>query len=333
MSKTKHNNRTHPFRCGRPPPLSLTVLSLVTVTHCTSTITNLPGAVSLSVCSNRLSTTIFTSPEHKLSLIKIQNGVFCFMDVLFFFFLESVVVVVVLIFMLLFTVDFFKSITTSLASSSSRRKILRCLFNSQRRKKEWKEHILLGLLHQYLPSLSVSAQLSPSPAGSFKIYLPKIRFCSYMLFMCFTRFWHSLLCVFQIRRYVYNDVLRLDDAQKLFDCAFVQVSIILMRLWWNSWNTRVKHMDTQPSCYSSLLVLSVHTFIAVYIDSFLSSQTEYLATFFMPPFFWKANCTHYFVPNQFQFCVFAVLYYKQCKGDIFKSQATNKDSEYQRQQL
>ncbi|KAL3571834.1 hypothetical protein D5086_025738 [Populus alba] len=26
----------------------------------------------------------------------------------------------------------------------------------------------------------------------------------------------------QIRRYVYNDVLRLDDAQKLFDCAFVQ---------------------------------------------------------------------------------------------------------------
>ncbi|KAG6747938.1 hypothetical protein NC652_032622 [Populus alba x Populus x berolinensis] len=30
---------------------------------------------------------------------------------------------------------------------------------------------------------------------------------------------HRLL---QIRRYVYNDVLRLDDAQKLFDCAFVQ---------------------------------------------------------------------------------------------------------------
>ncbi|KAB5569058.1 hypothetical protein DKX38_002851 [Salix brachista] len=32
---------------------------------------------------------------------------------------------------------------------------------------------------------------------------------------------HRLL---QIRRYVYNDVLRLDDAQKLFDSAFVQVS-------------------------------------------------------------------------------------------------------------
>lgn len=127
-----------PLDVAALPPPPLTVLSLVTVTHCTSTITNLPGAVSLSVCSNRLSTTIFTSPEHKLSLIKIQNGVFCFMDVLFFFFLESVVVVlvVVLIFMLLFTVDFFKSITTSLASSSSRRKILRCLFNSQRRKKE-----------------------------------------------------------------------------------------------------------------------------------------------------------------------------------------------------
>jgi hypothetical protein len=30
--------------------------------------------------------------------------------------------------------------------------------------------------------------------------------------------------MFQIRRYVYNDVLRVDDAQKLFDSAFVQVS-------------------------------------------------------------------------------------------------------------
>ncbi|KAG6784653.1 hypothetical protein POTOM_010351 [Populus tomentosa] len=35
---------------------------------------------------------------------------------------------------------------------------------------------------------------------------------------------HRLL---QIRRYVYNDVLRLDDAQKLFDSAFVQVDHIL----------------------------------------------------------------------------------------------------------
>lgn len=33
--------------------------------------------------------------------------------------------------------------------------------------------------------------------------------------------------VFQIRRYVYHDVIRLDDAAKLIDCAFVQVSKIL----------------------------------------------------------------------------------------------------------
>ena len=30
--------------------------------------------------------------------------------------------------------------------------------------------------------------------------------------------------MFQIRRYVYHDVIRLDDATKLMDCAFVQVS-------------------------------------------------------------------------------------------------------------
>ncbi|XP_040994867.1 protein RGF1 INDUCIBLE TRANSCRIPTION FACTOR 1-like isoform X1 [Juglans microcarpa x Juglans regia] len=35
---------------------------------------------------------------------------------------------------------------------------------------------------------------------------------------------HRLL---QIRRYVYHDVIRLDDAAKLIDCAFVQVSIFL----------------------------------------------------------------------------------------------------------
>lgn len=30
--------------------------------------------------------------------------------------------------------------------------------------------------------------------------------------------------MFQIRRYVYQDVIRLDDAAKLVDCDYVQVS-------------------------------------------------------------------------------------------------------------
>ena len=40
-----------------------------------------------------------------------------------------------------------------------------------------------------------------------------------------------MLCAgFQIRRYVYHDVIRLDDAAKLIDCAYVQVSTILQNL-------------------------------------------------------------------------------------------------------
>ena len=52
----------------------------------------------------------------------------------------------------------------------------------------------------------------------------KISFCSYMTNHVFNKFWYFSPCMFQIRRYVYNDVLRVDDAQKLFDSAFVQVS-------------------------------------------------------------------------------------------------------------
>lgn len=43
--------------------------------------------------------------------------------------------------------------------------------------------------------------------------------------------------MFQIRRYVYHDVIRLDDAAKLIDCSSVQVSEIsqLSKLNYTFW--------------------------------------------------------------------------------------------------
>ncbi|KAG6505894.1 hypothetical protein ZIOFF_031204 [Zingiber officinale] len=40
---------------------------------------------------------------------------------------------------------------------------------------------------------------------------------------------HSHHPLLQVRRYVYNDVVRLDDLEKLIDCSFVQVEHVLSR--------------------------------------------------------------------------------------------------------
>jgi len=204
FSCPKHNKKTHPFiwRPGITRLPSSLLLTLVTVTPYTSTVTTLPGAVSLSL-SLSLAVIVSTSPSLQALTTNTdlhlphQNSKwygFCFINSCFSF-LE--LLAVVLIFVFLYTVGFIKSITTSLASSTSYREILQCLCNSRRSKKEWKEHILLGLLHQYLPSLSVSSRLSPSLAGSFKTYLLRSVFALTWQIMYLTSFDIFLLVCFR----------------------------------------------------------------------------------------------------------------------------------------
>ena len=57
-----------------------------------------------------------------------------------------------------------------MAWGSSQGEVLQRLCNSRVCKEEWKEHLLLGLLHQYLPSLLVPSPLSPTFAGSFRYF-------------------------------------------------------------------------------------------------------------------------------------------------------------------
>ncbi|CAL9079041.1 unnamed protein product, partial [Musa textilis] len=65
---------------------------------------------------------------------------------------------------------------------------------------EREEHLLPRLLHQHLHPLRSRPPLPPTPPAqlSFSLLLPSVR------------------------RYVYNDVVRLDDLEKLVDCCFVQ---------------------------------------------------------------------------------------------------------------
>lgn len=137
---------------------------------------------------------------------------------------------------LFFAVGFIFTSVTTLAWSAYHREILQRLFNSRRREEKRKEYLLFRLLYQFVSSLLVSTWLSSSLAGSknsstliFNHYIHiYIRIC-----MSIDRFQFCVWCV-QIRRYVYHDVIRLDDATNLVDCAYIQVTItkhLLFSIW------------------------------------------------------------------------------------------------------
>ncbi|KAJ6400344.1 hypothetical protein OIU84_015907 [Salix udensis] len=131
------------------------------VTHCTRYYYQFARRrSSLCVQSNSYFASILTTPEHKLSLIKIQN------------------------------VDFFKSSTTlpGFKLFSQKNSFDACFIHKGARKNE-----------RNIFCLDCCVSICPH-------CLPP----------------HNSHRLLQIRRYVYNDVLRLDDAQKLFDCASVQ---------------------------------------------------------------------------------------------------------------
>lgn len=126
----------------------------------------------------------------------------------------------------------FKS-STFLACRSAHWEVLQRLHNSWGGEEEWEEHLLLGLLHQFLPSLFHPSPISQTLEGSHQISQPKfvlysvnIQFSEVMMLDACCSLW------IQIRRYVYHDVLRLDDAARLIDCAFVQVSISIQHINW-----------------------------------------------------------------------------------------------------
>lgn len=63
-----------------------------------------------------------------------------------------------------------------------------------------------------------------SPHSSHRLIQVRSSTINSITFPQITKLFHVL---FQIRRYVYQNVIRLDDIEKLIDCAFVQVYIFI----------------------------------------------------------------------------------------------------------
>lgn len=112
------------------------------------------------------------------------------------------------------------SINSAVARDPLGREILCSLLVSRVGQEEREERLVLGLLHLHLLALPLPSS-SPTPPLTSDAH-HKILFFH---FTCFfidlsSRSWHGL----QIRRYVYNDVIRLEDMERLIDCSLVQVS-------------------------------------------------------------------------------------------------------------
>lgn len=90
--------------------------------------------------------------------------------------------------------------------------------------------------------------------------------------------------MWQVRRYVYHDVVRLDDLEKLIDCSYIQVCITSSNLNFN--------LTSEQKRFTIMILLEKLMF-------FISSIIE------------KAL-----------FLTWAALYYKQCKGNILESEGT-----------
>lgn len=71
------------------------------------------------------------------------------------------------------------------------------------------------------------------------------------LFVCYN--------VIQIRRYVYHDVLRLDDAEKLMDCDFVQVSWRQQTIYELIWEFQGFYLIVNFSFFFFFLCFESHT--------------------------------------------------------------------------
>lgn len=70
------------------------------------------------------------------------------------------------------------------------------------------------------------------------------------LFVCYN--------VIQIRRYVYHDVLRLDDAEKLMDCDFVQVSWLQQTIYELIWEFQGFYLIVNFSFFFSYVLKVIH---------------------------------------------------------------------------
>lgn len=60
----------------------------------------------------------------------------------------------------------------------------------------------------------------------------------------------------QVRRYVYQDVIRLDDLEKLIDCSYIQVGIIVITNFGFGGNVgTIYYFPGKP--YTALVALNV----------------------------------------------------------------------------
>ncbi|MBA0589556.1 hypothetical protein Gorai_018296, partial [Gossypium raimondii] len=84
---------------------------------------------------------------------------------------------------------------------------------------------------------------------------------------------HSSHRLLQVRRYVYHDVIRLDDATKLMDCAFVQVSHHPLLLNSTSIPTNIEN----KTCFTFNAVLTVFlcsVFVLLFHKSYITNSAK-----------------------------------------------------------